>query len=99
MMPRGIQWYMERSFKLTEFTPGISHSTLTVDAMVFLSVCGIFVFTDLSVIDMPCYVGINSSGKKACAFLLSSFGLMSGLSYMRFFGSCSLWSVPTLSMD
>ena len=38
--------------------------------MVFLSVFGIFVFTDLSGIEYPCYVGINSSGKKACTFLL-----------------------------
>ena len=59
--------------------------------------CGISVclwhlcFTDFSGIEYPCYIGINSSGKKACTFLLSSFGLMAGLSYMIFFGSCSLW--------
>ena len=70
-----------------EFTPVINHSTMILMAMVFLSVIGIFVLTDLSAIELPCYVGINSSGKKACTFLLSSFGLMAGLSYMRFFGS------------
>ena len=78
MMPPGIQWYMERSFKLTEFTPGISHSRLVLIAMVFLSVFGIFVLTDLSAIEFPCYVGINSSGKKACTFLLSSFNIKGG---------------------
>ena len=87
-MPPGIQWCMERSFKLTEFTPGISHSRLVLNTMVFLSVFGIFVFTDLSAIEFPCYVGINSSGKKACTFLLSSFDSRAGLSYMTFFCSC-----------
>ena len=85
-MPRGIQWWLERSFKQTELSL-ISHTTLT---LVFLSVFGMFVFTDLSVIDIPCYVGINSSGIKACTLLLPSFGLTAGLSYMTFFCSCSL---------
>jgi len=40
------------------------------NSMAFLSVFTIFVCIDLSVIVAPCYVGINSSGKKACTFLL-----------------------------
>ena len=65
----------------------ISHTALT---LVFLSVFGMFVFTDLSAIELSCYVGINSSGKKACTFLPSSFGLRAELSYMTFFSSCLL---------
>ena len=85
-MPRGIQWWLERSFKQTELSL-ISHTALT---LVFLSVFGMFVFTDLSALDLlPCYVGINSSGKKACTFLLSSFCLTAGLSYMTICCSCS----------
>ena len=82
MIPRGIQWWLERSFKQTELSL-ISHSPLLT--LVFLSVFGMFVFTDLSAIALPCYVGINSSGKKACTFLLSSFGSRARLSYMTFF--------------
>ena len=84
MMPRGIQWWRERSFKQTE----LSLTNNTPTPLVFLSVFGMFIFTDLSAIDVPCYVAINSSGKKACTFLLSSFGLRAGLSYMTFFCSC-----------
>ena len=58
--------------------------------LVFLSVFGMIIFTDLSAIALPCYVGINSSGKKACTFLLSSFGSRAGLSNMTFFCSCLL---------
>ena len=52
--------------------------------------CFFLFFTDLSALALPCYVGINSSGKKACTFLLSSFVLRAGLSYMNIFCSCLL---------
>ena len=47
-------------------------------------------------IDIPCYVGINSSGKKACTFLLSSSGLMAGRSYTTFFLQLFPQVSPTL---
>ena len=47
-------------------------------------------------IDIPCYVGINSSGKKACTFLLSSSGLMAGHSYRTFFLQLFPQVSPTL---
>ena len=95
MIPRGIQWWLERSFKQKALSV-ISHSPLT---LVFLSVFGMFVFTDPSAIAISCYIGINSSGKKACTFLLSPFSLTAGLSFMTLFCSCSLQRVSTLPMD
>ena len=56
---------------------------------VFLSVFENFVFIDLSAIGYPCYVGINSSGKKARTFPPRSFDLNAGFSY-NFFCSSSL---------